>query len=205
MNTMSEQKTVTPISYYTNYHQPLSSEFDHSVGMNGASMVSQNSESYLPSASMVASSGLAVDPTGVNAAAAASARISSAYATIQAQSASPATMQTDSVQYRQPQYNDPSFQASSSLTNLEKSVTDKFMVSSERSRLQSLLHQQLSDSGWRDEMTELCHNIIKSKGIANVTLETLVSEILPKATASVPDSIRREMTAAIKEFVSNVR
>jgi len=54
-------------------------------------------------------------------------------------------------------------------------------------------------------MTELCHSVIKSKGIANLTLETLVSEILPKATASVPDSIRREITAAIKEFVSNVR
>ena len=42
---------------------------------------------------------------------------------------------------------------------------------------------------------------VHEKGPENATVEDLVQEIAPKATAMVPNSIRKSMTQEIKKFL----
>eukprot|EP01137_Pigoraptor_chileana_P021712 Opistho-2@85752 len=84
------------------------------------------------------------------------------------------------------------------------SLNQKLAESGERERLKELLHQRLTESGWRDELKAYCKEVVKSKGLERVTVEDLIAEVTPRARATVPDEIKAELLARIKEYVSQV-
>ncbi|KAF8770730.1 Transcription and mRNA export factor ENY2 like protein [Argiope bruennichi] len=51
-------------------------------------------------------------------------------------------------------------------------------------RLKELLRTRLLESGWKEEMKAVCRDIIREKGVENVTIDTLVREMTPKGRAS---------------------
>jgi enhancer of yellow 2 transcription factor len=44
-------------------------------------------------------------------------------------------------------------------------------------------------------------DIVKTKGVDNVTVDDLVSDIAPKARAAVPDSIKRDLLKKVRAFM----
>jgi len=72
----------------------------------------------------------------------------------------------------------------------------------EKERLKDLLRTKLVECGWRDEMKQYCREVIKTKGLEHVTVEDLVSEIIPKGRASVPASVKTELLTNIRKFLA---
>ncbi|CAF1520803.1 unnamed protein product, partial [Didymodactylos carnosus] len=44
--------------------------------------------------------------------------------------------------------------------------------------------------------------IVKQKGLENITVDELVQEITPKGRALVPDVIKKEMLARLRQYLS---
>ncbi|KAG9401876.1 Transcription and mRNA export factor eny2 [Aphanomyces cochlioides] len=50
-------------------------------------------------------------------------------------------------------------------------------------------------------MRAYCKDLIKTKGIDQITVDDLVEEITPKGRATVPDSIKADMLERIRLFL----
>ena len=48
-------------------------------------------------------------------------------------------------------------------------------------RLKDLLRTRLTDSGWREQLKAHCKEIVRQKGLENVTVDDLVLEVTPYA------------------------
>uniref|UniRef100_A0A9J8B2J2 Transcription and mRNA export factor ENY2 n=1 Tax=Cyprinus carpio carpio TaxID=630221 RepID=A0A9J8B2J2_CYPCA len=68
--------------------------------------------------------------------------------------------------------------------------------------LKELLRAKLIECGWRDQLKALCKEVIKEKGIENVTVEDLVAGVTPKGRALVPDSVKKELLQRIRAFLA---
>ena len=63
---------------------------------------------------------------------------------------------------------------------------------------------KLTECGWRDEMKEIAKDMIRSRGGVNrITVDELVSELLPRGRASVPEKIKGELIDDIQAFNKN--
>jgi enhancer of yellow 2 transcription factor len=82
------------------------------------------------------------------------------------------------------------------------SVNQKLEESGEKERLKELLRKKLIERGWRDELKEYCKEVIKSKGLEQISVEDLVSEITPRGRATIPDDIKAELLERIRKFLS---
>nr|CAD7407697.1 unnamed protein product [Timema cristinae] len=65
------------------------------------------------------------------------------------------------------------------------------------SRLKTLLRERLVECGWKDQIHMMCRQIVKERGV-NIKVDELIAEITPKARASVPDSVKKELLQKIK-------
>nr|CAD7456647.1 unnamed protein product [Timema tahoe] len=63
--------------------------------------------------------------------------------------------------------------------------------------LKTLLRERLVECGWKDQMHMLCRQIVKERGV-DIKVDELLAEITPKARASVPDSVKKELLQKIK-------
>ncbi|GBM02303.1 Transcription and mRNA export factor ENY2 [Araneus ventricosus] len=68
-------------------------------------------------------------------------------------------------------------------------------------RLKELLRTRLLESGWKEEMKAVCRDIIREKGVENVTIDSLVKEMTPKGRELVPDSVKRELLQRIRSHL----
>ncbi|XP_064386290.1 transcription and mRNA export factor ENY2-like isoform X2 [Halichondria panicea] len=80
-------------------------------------------------------------------------------------------------------------------------VSQKLEESGERDKLKELLRGRLRECGWRDQLKDHCRGIITQKGLSNVTVDGLIQEITPKARASVPDAVKKELLTRIREYL----
>ncbi|KAF0698258.1 Aste57867_11115 [Aphanomyces stellatus] len=86
---------------------------------------------------------------------------------------------------------------------VKETINQKLIESGEKEKLKEILRQKLIECGWRDEMRVHCKDVIKTKGIDQITVEDLVEEITPKGRASVPDSIKADMLERIRLFLES--
>ncbi|TMW59016.1 hypothetical protein Poli38472_007161 [Pythium oligandrum] len=84
---------------------------------------------------------------------------------------------------------------------VKKRISAKLAESGERERLKEMLRHRLIESGWRDEMKSYCKEVIRNKGIDQVTVDDLIDEITPKARATVPDAVKADMLDRIKAVI----
>ncbi|ESN92064.1 hypothetical protein HELRODRAFT_181843 [Helobdella robusta] len=84
---------------------------------------------------------------------------------------------------------------------VKATINQKLIESGERERLKELLRTRLIECGWRDQLKLHCKEIVKQKGLENITVDDLVSEITPRARSLVPDEVKKEMLQRIKAFV----
>jgi len=87
-------------------------------------------------------------------------------------------------------------------TQLRAAIYQKLVDSGEKDRLKDLLRTKLVECGWRDDMKNYCREVIKSRGLDNVTVEELVSEITPRGRTSVPAPVKQELLQKIRKFIA---
>lgn len=87
-------------------------------------------------------------------------------------------------------------------SQLSASINQKLVESGEREKLKELLRTRLIECGWRDKLRSHCKDVIKQKGLENVTVDDLVAEITPMGRALVPDEVKRDMLLRIRSFLA---
>lgn len=102
---------------------------------------------------------------------------------------------------------------------LRAAINAKLIETGERERLKELLQQKLIECGWRDQVKSYCKgnfeiisgflsltfpqiDVVKAKGLDNITVEDLVLEMVPKGRALVPDSVKKELLQRIRNFLA---
>jgi len=63
---------------------------------------------------------------------------------------------------------------------MRASINAKLIETGERERLKELLQQKLIECGWRDQVKSYCKDVVKQKGLDNITVEDLVMEMIEK-------------------------
>merc|ERR1711970_212622 len=82
-------------------------------------------------------------------------------------------------------------------------IMQKLVETGEKERLKELLRQKLIECGWRDELKEYCKEVIRSKGLEQISVEDLVSEITPRGRATIPDDIKADLLERIRKFLAS--
>ncbi|PAA59668.1 hypothetical protein BOX15_Mlig015358g3 [Macrostomum lignano] len=81
-------------------------------------------------------------------------------------------------------------------------VNQRLIQSGERERLKELLRTRLNECGWREKLKQHCKEIVRQKGLEQITVDDLVAEITPKGRALVPDEVKKELLQRIKSFLA---
>lgn len=81
------------------------------------------------------------------------------------------------------------------------SLDQKLMETGELQRLKELVRRRLEECGWHDEIRKNLSEIVKKRGVENVTVEELTEEVTPKARQTVPESVKRELLNQIEAFI----
>ncbi|XP_042894070.1 transcription and mRNA export factor ENY2-like [Penaeus japonicus] len=87
-------------------------------------------------------------------------------------------------------------------TQMKNSINQKLVETGEKERLKDMLRQRLTECGWRDELKEHAKDIVRERGLQQVTVDDLVKEITPQGRDLVPDTVKRELLAEIKNFLA---
>ena len=82
-------------------------------------------------------------------------------------------------------------------------INQRLTETGEKEKLQEMLRIRLVECGWKDELKDYARGIVKEKGIDNVTVDELVAELTPKARASVPDDVKKELLESIRNFLAD--
>lgn len=87
---------------------------------------------------------------------------------------------------------------------LVRAAIDKQLeTSGEKARLQETLMNKLVEAGWKDDLRAYARDIVKAKGSDNVTQAELMAEIVNRGRGTVPDTVRNELLAQIRQFLSS--
>mmetsp|Transcript_17420 Transcript_17420/g.19845 ORF Transcript_17420/g.19845 Transcript_17420/m.19845 type:complete len:101 (-) Transcript_17420:33-335(-) len=76
----------------------------------------------------------------------------------------------------------------------------KLRESGEEARLEEYLRTKLIESGWKDDLKKECKDLIRKKGLEKVTIEDLVSELIVRGRAKVPNKIKEDLLARVKNY-----
>mmetsp|Transcript_29858 Transcript_29858/g.41993 ORF Transcript_29858/g.41993 Transcript_29858/m.41993 type:complete len:117 (-) Transcript_29858:28-378(-) len=87
---------------------------------------------------------------------------------------------------------------------IKSAIQQKLTETGENEKWKEFLRSKLVDCGWRDEMKNFCKDIIKAKGVENVTVEDLVAEMTPKGRSTIPPEIRTELLTKIRTYLATV-
>ncbi|KAL3321162.1 Transcription and mRNA export factor eny2 [Cichlidogyrus casuarinus] len=97
---------------------------------------------------------------------------------------------------------------------LKDYILTRLIETGQRDRLKDLLRTRLNESGWRDEIKDHCQSIffaiinhlhsdvIRQKGLDNLTVDDLVTEITPVGRKKVPDFVKKELLQEITAFLT---
>ena len=77
------------------------------------------------------------------------------------------------------------------------------ILKGERPLLKDFLVQSLSECGWDDKLRLMCREeITKANGL--ISVDNLVQKVTPKARKEIPDELKAEMIAKIKQVLLQV-
>lgn len=69
-----------------------------------------------------------------------------------------------------------------------------------REELTEILTSRLIECGWRDQVANMCRNLIQKHGVEHISLEEIIGEVRPKAKQLVPDQIKTEVLEIIRKM-----
>ncbi|TKR89300.1 hypothetical protein L596_013426 [Steinernema carpocapsae] len=76
-----------------------------------------------------------------------------------------------------------------------------FDEAAERARIRDLFMKRLTDCGWAEIAEEKCGEIIRKKGVKNVSLDEVVYDAMKEGRKSVPDGIKQEIMEQMEQFI----
>lgn len=79
-------------------------------------------------------------------------------------------------------------------------LEQRLRESGEEQRLEDYLRQKLIESGWKDDLKRHCKDLIRKKGLEKVTIDELVDELIVRGRATVPNKIKEDLIARIKNY-----
>eukprot|EP00386_Alphamonas_edax_P010061 GDKI01032768.1.p1 GENE.GDKI01032768.1~~GDKI01032768.1.p1 ORF type:complete len:116 (+),score=16.25 GDKI01032768.1:103-450(+) len=79
----------------------------------------------------------------------------------------------------------------------------KLQESGERDELIAWIRERLVKSGWRDDLKQHCIDYIRARGVERVTVDDIMSAVRPRAKATVPDDVRAELLAKVRQFAES--
>jgi len=85
---------------------------------------------------------------------------------------------------------------------VKTSIDQRLIETGEKERLKEHLRCRLNESGWREALKLQAKEVIKEKGLANLTVEDLVKEITPMGRKSIPDVVKKELLLKIQSFLA---
>lgn len=88
-----------------------------------------------------------------------------------------------------------------SVDDLKIRAYQRLVETGERDRLMQVLRVALTECGWKDKLTEFCKKVVKEKGVDNVSIDDLVSQVSPVAQKNVPPHVKQELLKQIKVFL----
>lgn len=91
---------------------------------------------------------------------------------------------------------------SNQVDQLRNLAHQKLVEKGEKERLKGLLKSRLLESGFNDNIFNMCKEYIKTRGIESLKIDEIVEKITPEARRTVPDSVKRELLQHIKAFLS---
>ncbi|EKU21198.1 enhancer of yellow 2 transcription factor-like protein [Nannochloropsis gaditana CCMP526] len=83
----------------------------------------------------------------------------------------------------------------------QMAILQQLIESGEKDRIKALLRERLQEWGWQDQVKEFCKEVMRIKGTESVTLDELVEQVLSKARAAVPDSVKVEALKEVRAFL----
>jgi enhancer of yellow 2 transcription factor len=87
---------------------------------------------------------------------------------------------------------------------LQDDLRNKLVASGERDRLVGLLKERLVECGWKEELKQHCREVMKErarKGNDTRNVEGVTREVITHAQKSVPDSVKTEFLAKVRQFI----
>jgi len=81
-------------------------------------------------------------------------------------------------------------------------INQRLTESGERERLQEWLRTRLTECGWKENLKDHAKDIVRERGLDNVTVDVLIAELTPQARSSVPDDVKRELLSNIRHFLT---
>ncbi|XP_036348128.2 transcription and mRNA export factor ENY2-like, partial [Ochotona princeps] len=85
---------------------------------------------------------------------------------------------------------------------MKAAINQKLIETGKRERLKEFLRAKLTACAWKDQLKAPCKEVIKEKGLEQVTVDDLVTEITPKGRDLVPDSVKKELLQRIRTFLA---
>ncbi|RKP26924.1 enhancer of yellow 2 transcription factor-like protein B-like protein [Syncephalis pseudoplumigaleata] len=80
-------------------------------------------------------------------------------------------------------------------------INQQLAESGEYDSLKQHLQQRLTETGWVDRVQKRAKDIIRNKGIENVTVGQLMNETKGSALADVPPEILTDIVSRLQEFM----
>lgn len=72
-----------------------------------------------------------------------------------------------------------------------------------REELTEILTTRLIECGWRDQVANMCRNIIQKHGVEHIRLEQIICEVSSKAKQIVPEQIKTDLLDMIRKLDHN--
>ncbi|VUZ47954.1 unnamed protein product [Hymenolepis diminuta] len=91
--------------------------------------------------------------------------------------------------------------ASQDCARVRKYLHEQLIATGERDKLKDLLRTRLLECGWREDLKTHCKELITNRGLTYVTVNDLVTELTPIARKNIPDSVKKELVDAIRNFL----
>lgn len=75
----------------------------------------------------------------------------------------------------------------------KQQLMEKLVASGEKERLKQLLKQKLIECGWKDNVRTKVQGRIQEKGIENVSVDSLLNDVMEFAQRNVPENVKKEL------------
>ena len=69
-----------------------------------------------------------------------------------------------------------------------------------REELTEYLRSRLIECGWRDQVTNMCRNMIQKHGVEQIKFAHIINEVQPEAKRKVPDQVKNDLLVMIRKF-----
>ncbi|XP_077301667.1 transcription and mRNA export factor ENY2-like [Arctopsyche grandis] len=80
-------------------------------------------------------------------------------------------------------------------------ANQRLVLTGDRERFKELLRRRLLECGWRDQIRMLCRDVVKENEGSNISIDTLVTTVTPRARSLVPDTVKKELLQKIKSHL----